>query len=460
MAGISLKPDVKKDIGITLYYMIYSLQHRGQESAGISTYHEGKMFTVKDMGLVSEVFTLGELLSLKGGVGIAQNRYSTTGGSRLENCQPFLVEYKDGTAAIGYNGNLTNYEELRNELEVFGRTFVSDSDTEVIAQILALELLNNDIEGAMKELIRRLRGSYSLVILIDDTLVALRDPKGIKPLVIGRLDGGYAAASESAAIDAIGGVVVRDVNPGEMAILKNGTLEWVQLERVRNPAFCIFEYVYFARPDSIIDGRSVYDVRFKVGETLYNECETDADLASPVPDSGITFALGYSNASNLTYREVLFKNRYVGRTFIMPNQELREEGVKLKLNMIRHNVKGRRIVLVDDSIVRGTTCHRIIKELYGAGAKEIHFRIGFPPIISPCYLGIDMPTKAELIASDKTPDEINELLESNTLHFISLDGLIKAVGIEKDRLCTGCLTGKYPVEIPRKRFEQLRLTGY
>jgi amidophosphoribosyltransferase len=462
VVGIRFDAEKNRDAAaLYIYYALQALQHRGQESSGISITNGNSVLSDKGMGLVTDYFTRERLQKLAGYAGIGHVRYSTTGGSRLENSQPFSVTYKNGTISIAHNGNLVNYRELKKELEAQGRIFTSDSDTEVIAQMLARELIRNDIVEAVRETMKRLVGSYSLVILIGDSVIGVRDPLGFKPLCIGRVDNGYVLASESAAIDTLNGELVRDVAPGEMVIL-GGKIESHRLLRCKNHAHCMFEYVYFARPDSIIDGKLVYKVRHKIGQTLAAECPTKADIVSPVPDSGITSAIGYATGSGIPYAEALIKNRYVNRTFIMPAQELRETAVRLKLNTVRSNIEGKNLILIDDSIVRGTTSRRIIDLIRRSGAKEIHARIGSPPIISPCYLGIDMATREELIAAHKTVKGVEFLIGANSLYYISLDGLVSAIGIPREDLCTGCLTGVYPIEIPGEKCEdkQLKLNQF
>jgi amidophosphoribosyltransferase len=462
VVGVRFDAEKNRDAAaLYIYYALQALQHRGQESSGISVTNGNCVLSDKGMGLVTDYFNRERLQKLAGYAGIGHVRYSTTGSSRIENSQPFTVTYKNGTIAIAHNGNLVNYRELKKELEAQGRVFTSDSDTEVIAQMLARELIRNDIEEAVKETMKKLVGSYSLVILIGDKVIGVRDPLGFKPLCIGRVENGFVLASESVAIDTLNGELVRDVAPGEIVIIGE-RIESHKMFRCRNHAHCMFEYVYFARPDSIIDGKLVYKVRHNIGETLAEECPTDADIVSPVPDSGITSAIGYSNGSKTPYAEALIKNRYVNRTFIMPAQELRETAVRLKLNTVKSNIDGKSIILIDDSIVRGTTSRRIIDLLRRGGAKEIHARIGSPPIISPCYLGIDMATRDELIAAHKSVKGVEFLIGADSLYYISLEGLVKAIGIPREDLCTGCLTGVYPIEIPGEKCEdkQMKLNHF
>ncbi len=437
------------------YYALFSLQHRGQESAGIAAF-DGSLKYKKGMGLVTEVFRDSDFEMLKGNTVVGHVRYSTTGLSRLENAQPFVVKSKAGSIAVAHNGNLVNYAQLRAELENEGRVFTTDSDTEVIAQLLSKFLLKTaDVVESLRTLSRILIGSYTLTLMVDDLVVGYRDPVGFKPLCVGEVDDGYVVCSESCAVDALGGKFIRDVKPGEAAVIKNGELEFVRIEESKRKAACIFEYIYFARPDSIIDGVSVYEARSEMGKILAKESPADADYVSAVPDSGITAAIGYANESGLPYMESLIKNRYVGRTFIMPVQSLRESSVRLKVNVVRGNVEGKRIVLVDDSIVRGTTSKRIVEMIKKAGAKEVHMRIGSPPIIAPCYFGIDMKTREELVAANHSVEEIGRMMGADSLAYLSIEGLLRAVRNVggDDRYCLACLTERYPVPVPGEIFE-------
>ena len=458
IVGLALNDRESGNAALPIYYALYALQHRGQESTGI-TVHDGKSAqTLKGMGLVPDVFKKYNLSDLKGFVGIGHVRYSTTGDSTIENSQPLIVNFMDRTIAIAHNGNLVNSADLIAEFEAEGQVFLTSSDTEVIARLLVKKLLNTDILGAVEEVMKRLVGSYSLTILVDDTLVVVRDPLGFKPLCLGELDGGYVVTSESAAIDTIGGKLIRDVRPGEVLIFKDGSYSSHQLFRTKNTAHCVFEYIYFARADSIIDGQLVYQARIRIGERLLDEHAIDADIISPVPDSGITFAIGYSKKSGIDYIEGLMKNRYIGRTFIMPDQKMRETAVRLKLNTIRQNLEGKKVILLDDSIVRGTTSRRIVDMVRKAGAEEVHMRIGSPPIMSPCYLGIDMATREELVAAHKTVAGVEAVINADSLGYVSVEGLVEAVGIPADDLCLGCLTGVYPVEIPGEECKRRQLT--
>jgi amidophosphoribosyltransferase len=414
------------------------------------------------MGLVSEVFDDAQIALLRGHVGIGHVRYATSGRSCIENSQPLLVKYKDGAIATAHNGNLVNSTQLREQLEEAGDIFYSTSDTEVIAHIFVKELLHYDLLEAARSLMRRIVGSYSLVFLWGDTVLALRDPLGIKPLCIGEIDSGFMVASESVAIDTLNGKLIRDVKPGELIVIRNGEMKSYQLARSTRPAHCIFEYIYFARPDSIMDGRLIYDVRVNIGSNLAREHPACADTVTPIPDSGITLAVGYHQRSGISYRECLMKNRYIGRTFIMPDQNMRETAVRLKMNTIRPNIEGHKLILVDDSIVRGTTSRRIVNMVRKAGAQEVHVRIGSPPILAPCYLGIDMASRDGLIAAHKTVAGVEAVIEADSLGYVSHEGLVDAVGIPKENLCMGCLTGLYPVPIPGEKClaEQTRLSEY
>jgi amidophosphoribosyltransferase len=431
-----------------LYYALFALQHRGQESAGISTWDGSSFHKYKGMGLVSEVFTDRILSELPGHVGVGHVRYPTTGANLPENTQPFNFRFRDHYFAIAYNGNLVNSEDLRNEFEQEGEIFSTTTDTEIVASTLVDEFRKSErIEDAIIHCMHVIRGSYSVVLMLDGTLYAFRDPMGIKPLCIGTTEGGFIVASESVAIDTLGGTLLRDVQPGELLRITEKGSEAMQIAVADRRAHCIFEYIYFARADSVIEGRLVYDIRTKIGASLYDEAPVRADLVSPVPDSGTSVAIGFSRHSGIPYLEALMKNRYTARTFIKPSQEERELAVRLKLNPITGHIQGKKVVLVDDSIVRGTTSRHIVELMKESGASEVHFRIGSPQIIAPCYLGVDMPTREELIAARRPVDEVKESIAATSLHHVSLDALVKAIGINRENLCTGCLTGKYPLSI-------------
>jgi amidophosphoribosyltransferase len=452
VAGIILPGDRPQSntVAFKLYYALYALQHRGQESTGIMVHDGRSPRSIKGMGLVPDVYNKDSLGRMIGNVGVGHVRYSTTGGSKIENCQPFILNFKGGTVAIAHNGNLVNAAALKDELECEGRIFVSDSDTEVIGHLLVKELIKREPIDSIKNVMRKLVGSYSLAIYINGALYAVRDPFGFKPLCFGEVDGGYAVVSESVALDTLNGTLIRDVRPGEVIVFdsEGEGFESFQIGSEPHPAHCVFEYIYFARPDSVIDGKLVYKMRERIGRELAREHSVEADIVSPVPDSGITSAIGYARESGTEYLEGLMKNRYIGRTFILPGQEMRETAVRLKMNAIHDNIKGKRVVLVDDSIVRGTTSRRIIDMIRKAGASEIHARVGSPAIIAPCYLGIDMATRQELIASYKTINEVESLINADSLGYLSIEGLMKALECEEKNMCIGCLTGEYPVEIP------------
>jgi len=435
-------------VSIQLYYAMYALQHRGQESAGISTFDGTTLYKFKGQGLVADVFSPAILSDLKGTAGIGHVRYPTTGANLLENIQPLNFQFKDHSISIAHNGNLVNTRELRAEFEQAGQIFTTTTDTEVIARILIHEIsISGSVEDAVNLCMHKVRGSYSVVMMIDGIIYAFRDPLGIKPFCLGKTPGGYLVASESVAVDALNGTFLRDVKPGELIRMDDAGIRCTQVAVASARAHCIFEYIYFARADSVIDGRLVYEVRSRIGAKLHEEAPVAAEGVSPVPDSGTAYAIGYARKSGVPYIESLMKNRYMGRTFIMPNQKQRENAVRIKLNPIPAHLVDRSVVLIDDSIVRGTTSKRIIDLMREAGAREVHMRVGSPQIKAPCYLGVDFPTREELIASDKKEEEVRKSIAATTLHHISLDALIGAIGCGKSDLCIGCLTGCYPLPI-------------
>jgi amidophosphoribosyltransferase len=435
-------------VSFSLYYALYALQHRGQESAGISTFDGTRLYKHKGQGLVAEVFDPAILRGLEGNVGIGHVRYPTTGANRPENAQPFNFLFRDRIISIAHNGNLVNARELRDEYEARGQIFCTTTDTELIAKVITDEMSNSGcVEDAVHRCMRILRGSYSVALMIDGVLYGFRDPLGIKPMCIGKTGQGIIIASESVAIDALGGLLLRDIKPGELVCIDEEGMRSMQIAVSDCRAHCIFEYIYFARADAVLDGALVYDVRRNIGGKLHEEAPVAADSVCPVPDSGTAYAIGYSQTSHIPFVESLMKNRYMGRTFIMPSQTEREKAVRMKLNPIREHLKGKSVVLVDDSIVRGTTSRRIIGIIRDAGAKEVHVRIGSPAIKAPCYLGVDIPTREELIASDKADEDVRKRITANTLHHVSLKALVESIGIEQKHLCTGCLTGCYPVAI-------------
>src|SRR2546426_7673992 len=449
--AISSTDPVAKEI----YYGLRILQHRGQESGGIATFDGGETRSKRGMGLVHEIFRAEDLETLKGNAGIGHVRYSTTGSSVIDNAQPIVASTPYGDIALGHNGDIVNAGLLREELSRKGWAFMTTSDSEVIVRLLANELSHTgDVRRALKEFTRRLVGAYSLAIMIDGVPYAVRDPLAIRPLCIGTKDGAYMAASESVVFDTLGYKFVRDLKPGEIVALRPDGFESFRLPHPTHTAHCMFEWVYFARPDSVLDGRLVYDARVKIGEQLAKEYPVEADIIVPVPESGRAQAQGYAQLAGLPVVEGLIKNRYIERTFIMPDQQEREIGVMLKLNPIRSAVKNKRIVLIDDSIVRGTTIRKIVQILRQAGAKEVHVRIGCLPIRFPCYLGIDMKTRDQFIANEKTVPEIADFINADSLGYLSMKGLITALKHSREDICLGCLTGEYPVPIPGEKMRK------
>lgn len=451
IVGIHSK-DNAKDVSHLIYYGLYALQHRGQESAGIATYNVNYGLNFHcGMGLVTDVFNNALIKSLAGNVGIGHVRYSTTGQSKIENSQPFFTELDDGFIAMAHNGDIVNSGSLREELTKKGYEFKSDTDSEVVCYLIKEEAKNEkDILKVIDTVSQQLIGSYSLVILINDELYVLRDPMAMKPLVLGETDDHFVVASESVAFDVMSARFIRDLEPGELLYFKDNKINSYILPSAKGSkrAHCMFEYVYFARPDSVIDERSVYNTRLRIGEALFKEYPIDADLVLPVPDSSIPAAIGYARASGIPYGEGLIKNRYVGRTFIMPTQAEREIAVKLKLNPLRHELEGKSVVVIDDSIVRGTTSESLVRILKAAGAKEVHMLIGCPPVIAPCFYGVALATKEELIAANLEIEEIRKQLGAETLGYISIESLIEAIAIDRDSLCLGCINEDYPTEIP------------
>ncbi len=445
-------------VSIQLYYALYALQHRGQESAGISTFDGTSLHKFKGSGLVADVFSPSVLSDLKGNAGVGHVRYPTTGSNLPENIQPLNFQFQDHLISIAHNGNLVNTPTIRAEYEKEGQIFTTTTDTEVIAKILMDEIGRSGIvEDAVHVCMQKIQGSYSVVLMIDGIIYAFRDPLGIKPFCIGRIENGYIVASESVAIDALGGRLERDIKPGELIRIDNEGIRCTQVAVAGQRAHCIFEYIYFARADSVIDGVLVYDVRRKIGAKLHEEAPVAADTVGALPDSGTAYAIGYAEQSKIPYVESLMKNRYMGRTFIMPTQQAREKAVRIKLNPIRSHLDGKSVVLVDDSIVRGTTSKRILGIVREAGAREIHMRVGSPPIKAPCYLGTDFSTREELIAHNRNQEEVRKSITATTLHHISYDAMIEASGFSRENLCTGCLTGCYPVQIEGENAKPCRV---
>lgn len=444
------------DVASSIYYGLFALQHRGQESCGIAVSDtsgpKGKVLSYKGMGLVNEVFTPEHLESMKGDIGVGHVRYSTAGSSTRENAQPLVLNYVKGTLALAHNGNLINANELRHDLEYTGAIFQTTIDSEVIAYIIARERLNSKTaEEAVRRACMKLKGAYALVVSSPRKLIGARDPFGFKPLCIGKRDNSYIITSETCALDTIGAEFVRDVRPGEVVTIspENGiesdmTMALPQEQEAR----CIFEYIYFARPDSRIDGESVYASRIKAGRFLAQDSPVEADLVTGVPESGNAAALGYSLESGIPYGTAFVKNSYVGRTFIKPKQSSRESSVQVKLNILKEAVAGKRVIMIDDSIVRGTTSDRIVRMLRDAGATEVHVRISSPPFLWPCYFGTDIPAREQLIAYNRTIEEIRQIIGADSLGYLEIDRLSEMVdGLP---ICKGCFTGVYPMEPPKE----------
>lgn len=446
-------PDESKNVTSFVYYCLYALQHRGQESAGIATFNQETGLNHHcGMGLITDVFDDDLIQNLHGNMSIGHVRYSTTGQSKLENSQPFVTDFGDGFIAMAHNGDIVNSDELKKELIDQGFYFKSDSDSEVICYMLKKEHYDNgkNVLDAIEAVCKKLVGSYALTILVDGELYGVRDPMGIKPLAVAKRDDEFILASETVAFDVINAEYVRDIVPGEVVYFDNDEINSHMLESAGKCklSHCMFEYVYFARPDSTIDGINVYETRMNIGRQLHELYPIDADIVIPVPDSSIPAAIGYSRASGIPYGEGLIKNRYVGRTFIMPTQEERELAVRLKLNPIKEAIKGKKIILIDDSIVRGTTSKQLLDLVKEAEPAEIHFLVGCPPVIAPCYYGVAMATKKELIAANYSVEEIQKQLDIDSLGYITLPALVKAIGMDKEKLCLGCLNEEYPTEIP------------
>lgn len=442
------------DVASTIYYGLFALQHRGQESCGIAVSEtsgpKGKVVSYKGMGLVNEVFTQDSLETMKGDIGVGHVRYSTAGASTRENAQPLVLNYVKGTLALAHNGNLINAAELRHDLEYTGAIFQTTIDSEVIAYHIARErLYSKTVEEAVNRACQKIKGAYSLVVMSPRKLIGARDPYGFKPLCIGRRENSYIITSETCALDTIGAEFVRDVLPGETVTITpdGGILSDLSRAVLREQeARCIFEYIYFARPDSQIDGVSVYAARIRAGRFLAMDSPVDADLVVGVPESGNAAALGYSLQSGIPYGTAFVKNSYVGRTFIKPKQSSRESSVKVKLNVLKEAVNGKRIIMIDDSIVRGTTSDRIVRMLREAGAKEVHVRISSPPFLWPCYFGTDVPAKDQLIANNRTVHEVQEIIGADSLGYLGIERLREMV--DGLGICTGCFNGNYPMEPP------------
>lgn len=447
--------DGSLDPAYACYNGLLALQHRGQESCGIAVSDEGVIDYHKNMGLVTEVFNNSILDSLRGQMGISHVRYSTAGGSVLENAQPLVMRYVKGTLSVAHNGNLTNAVEIRRELEHKGAIFQTTIDSEVICYLIARERLNcHSVEEAVAQTMTHIKGAYSLLVMSPRKLIAARDPHGFRPLCMGKLNGTYVFASESAALDACGAEFVRDVEPGEIIIVDNKGLRTMKPDfGEKKKSLCIFEYIYFARSDSFIDGVSVYEARKQAGRILAREFPAEADMVIGVPESGIDAAIGYAEESGIPYEKAIVKNSYIGRTFIKPSQSERMKSVRIKLNPIADMVRGKRVVMIDDSIVRGTTVDRIVTMLRDAGAKEVHMRISSPPFMWPCYYGTDIPSRGELIACNHTIEEITKLSGADSLGYLPVESLHEMIGYAPVGFCQGCFTGDYPADIIRETLE-------
>ncbi|MEK6683968.1 MAG: amidophosphoribosyltransferase [Nitrospirota bacterium] len=445
-----------KDAANMTYLGLYALQHRGQEATGIVSSDGKAFYEEKGVGLVSDLFNKERLGKLKGTLAIGHNRYSTAGENSFKNVQPIMVNFGLGTLALAHNGNLTNAAFLRDELEAYGAIFQSTSDSEVIIHLIA-QSQGKDIMGRLTDALLRVKGAYSLVILTEQGLIGARDPHGFRPLSLGRVKDAWVLASETCAFDLIDAEYIRDIEPGELVLInENGLTSYKPFPKI-DPAFCVFEYVYFSRPDSRVFDHHVYEIRKDLGRQLARETGVPADIVIPVPDSGVPAALGYAEAGNLRYETGLIRNHYVGRTFIEPEEAIRHFGVKIKLNAVRDVLKGKRVVVVDDSIVRGTTSRKIVQMIRHAGAREVHLRISSPPIISPCYYGIDTPTRSELIASSHTIEEIRAYITADSLAYLSMEGMLESVPHKTNKYCTACFSGNYPIPFTQEEVVQIGL---
>jgi amidophosphoribosyltransferase len=443
------------------YLGLHALQHRGQESAGIVTSDGQQLFAHRAMGLVQDAFSQEQLTRLPGSIAIGHVRYSTAGGSHIKNAQPFAVDYSRGSLAVCHNGNLTNAEELRAELEARGSIFQSDTDTEVFVHLVAASK-EVAVEDRIADALTRVKGAYSLLFMTEEAVIAVRDPMGIRPLCLGLLSSKrdvHVIASEPCAFDLIGAEYVRDVEPGEMLVFDGTGMRSLRPMPPAPPRMCSFEYVYFARPDSQLAGRSVYDTRKALGRALAREHPVEADVVVPVPDSGVPAAIGYAAARNVAFEMGLMRSHYVGRTFIEPQQSIRHFGVRLKLSPVEPVLRGKRVIVIDDSIVRGTTSRKIVKMVRDAGAREVHLRISSPPTQWPCYYGIDTPTRRELIASSHSIDEIARYVTADSLGYLSLDGMLETLGGSATGFCHACFSGQYAIPFTATNRRQMRLVG-
>ena len=455
VVGVSLQG---KGAAPYLFRGLRALQHRGQESAGIATTSHGVLHHRKGMGLVHEIFTQEMLDALRGTNGIGHVRYPTTGATDLENAQPIVFKLRDEDAALGANGDLVNYERIRRRIQVQGVELLGNADTETMAQLIALEYNHTrDLDAAIRRACPELVGGYAVVLLVGNRVYAFRDPLGIRPLVYGTVEGGVAVASESVALELMGGKAIRDVLPGEVVVLEKGQLARSSRMPISGErAHCMFEWVYFSRPDSIAEGIPIYDVRHRIGLRLAKDSPAEADLVVPVPDSARPQALGFAEGSGIPYAEALIKNRFVERTFILPDQKRREFEVRVKLHPVPGLLKGKRVVLIDDSIVRGTTLREIVQMVRAAGATRVEVRVGCPPIRAPCYFGVDMKDRRDLVANGRDEAQIAEAVGADSVRYLTVPGLVESITIPGESLCLGCLTGKYPVDVPAEhhRFQK------
>ena len=438
-----------KDAALLSYLGLYALQHRGEESAGIISYEKNRIMQYQGMGLVNDVFDRNAIKKLKGNVAIGHVRYSTTGSSSASNIQPFLVKHRGGHIAIAHNGNLTNASNLRCQMEKTGSVFQTTMDSEVIIHML-VKVRDKKPKDSVPEVLSQLEGSFSVVMMIDGMLVGARDKLGMRPLCIGKLDNSYILSSETCALDLIRAKYIRDIKPGEIVFIDKNGLTSAMFSDSKSRAHCIFEFIYFARPDSDIFTKNVYLTRKRLGAQLAKEAPARADMVMPFPDSGNYAALGFAEESGLPFEPAMIRNHYVGRTFIQPSQHARDFKVRIKLNPIKDVLRGKCVIIVEDSIVRGTTSRSRVKTLREAGAKKIHMRITCPPIISPCYYGIDFPTKKELIASNRMIGQIRDFIGVDSLKYLSLEGMLKAMPLSKNEFCTACFSLKYPTAIPKR----------
>jgi amidophosphoribosyltransferase len=458
MCGVFGVHAADRDVARLTYFGLFSLQHRGQESAGIAVSEHGRLTALRDLGLVTQVFDEQKLHGLQGQVAIGHTRYSTTGSSQWSNAQPLVQHGKARTVALGHNGNLVNECALRDDLRAAGITLRATSDSEVIAALIAND--ESPLDEAVARAMQRLEGAYSVVALSEGTLIACRDPHGFRPLVLGHIHGDYVVASETCALDLVGAEFVREIERGEAVLIDADGVRSVQaVEPAGEGALCIFEFFYLARPDTQLSGIEVHGARVRMGEQLATEAPVDVDLVMPIPDSGTPAAIGFSRALGVPFSEGLIKNRYIARTFIEPDQELRRQGVRLKFNPLAE-VAGKRVAVVDDSIVRGNTTKQIVQMLFDAGAAEVHVRVSAPPVIGQCFYGIDLADPAEMIASSKSVEEIREYIGATSLAYLSHDGLVAATRRPESELCRACLTGRYPTPVPdahaKLRFEAAR----